>query len=151
MAGASSCLNSAVAAPLRDRRVTHYSHVVPDRFCTELGLNTTGAAITWSCAGSALRLRGAGCGAQRTAAGSPAGGPRRPWRMRRCSCPSSGTGSATTRGEGGLPGDVDRHTRAAMAFAVIEGIAFGVCEALAVLERAGSPVRELRVGGGGAT
>lgn len=44
----------------------------------------------------------------------------------------------------------DRHTRAAVAFAVLEGIALGVCEALGVLEGAGSPVDELRVGGGGA-
>ena len=46
MAGRSSCLNSVVLSPLADLRVTHYSHVVPDCFSTELGVNTTGAAIS---------------------------------------------------------------------------------------------------------
>ncbi len=48
MAGASSCLNSIVPEPLGDPVVTHYSHVLPDRFCTELGVNTTGAAVQWA-------------------------------------------------------------------------------------------------------
>src|SRR5262249_57201844 len=48
MAGASSCLNSAVPEPLPDLRVTHYSHTVPGCYCTELGVNTTGAAISWA-------------------------------------------------------------------------------------------------------
>jgi xylulokinase len=48
MAGASSCLNSAVVDPLPDLRVTHYSHAVPGCFSTELGVNTTGAAIDWA-------------------------------------------------------------------------------------------------------
>ena len=48
MAGSSSCLNSAVADPVEDPRVTHYSHVVPDRYTTELGVNTTGAAVEWA-------------------------------------------------------------------------------------------------------
>jgi len=48
MAGSSSCLNAAVVQPLADVRVTHYSHVVPNRFSTELGVNTAGAAIDWA-------------------------------------------------------------------------------------------------------
>jgi sugar (pentulose or hexulose) kinase len=42
-----------------------------------------------------------------------------------------------------------RHDRPALAYAVLEGIAFGVHGALADLEAAGSPVEELRVAGGG--
>ena len=38
----------------------------------------------------------------------------------------------------------------ALAFAVIEGVALGVRSVLQVLEHAGSPLTELRVGGGGA-
>ena len=62
MAGASSCLNSAVPEPLADLAVTHYSHAVPGMFCTELGVNTTGAAITW-----AVRALGYGGYAELTA------------------------------------------------------------------------------------
>jgi xylulokinase len=50
----------------------------------------------------------------------------------------------------GFVGLSDRHDRAALAFAVIEGVALGVRSVLAVLEQAGSPLSELRVGGGGA-
>jgi sugar (pentulose or hexulose) kinase len=151
MAGASSCLNSAVTAPLRDRRVTHYSHVIPDRFCTELGLNTTGAAITWSVrrlgfAGyaelaAAARRHRAGISRRATSAADDA-----PLFL-----PFLGDGERDDpAARAALLGLSDRHTRAAVAFAVLEGIALGVCEALAVLEGAGSPVDELRVGGGGA-
>jgi sugar (pentulose or hexulose) kinase len=42
-----------------------------------------------------------------------------------------------------------RHDRPALAYAVLEGIAFGVHGALADLEAAGSPVDELRIAGGG--
>ena len=47
MAGSSTCLNTAVAAPLEELLVTHYTHVVPGPFTTETGINTTGAAIGW--------------------------------------------------------------------------------------------------------
>src|SRR5206468_3701900 len=48
MAGSSSCLNSVVPVPLPDVAVSHYSHVVPNCFSTEMGLNTSGAALTWA-------------------------------------------------------------------------------------------------------
>ena len=50
----------------------------------------------------------------------------------------------------GFVGLSDRHDRAALAFAVIEGVALAVRSVLAVLEQAGSPLSELRTGGGGA-
>ena len=50
----------------------------------------------------------------------------------------------------GFVGLSDRHDRAALAFAIVEGVALGVRSVLAVLEQAGSPLSELRVGGGGA-
>jgi len=43
-----------------------------------------------------------------------------------------------------------RHDRAAVAYAVLEGVAFGVRATLTVLQEAGSPLEELRAGGGGA-
>ena len=108
MAGASSCLNSVVLSPLADLRVTHYSHVVPDCFSTELGVNTTGAAISWAVralgypgfgelAADAERFRRR---LRRGAGGRGARGGSRPWRRRRCSCPISATGSGTTRPPG---------------------------------------------------
>jgi xylulokinase len=50
----------------------------------------------------------------------------------------------------GFIGLSDRHSRPELAFAVIEGAALGVRSVLRVLAAAGSPLAELRVGGGGA-
>ncbi len=157
MAGASSCLNSAVREPLADTAVTHYSHAVPGMFCTELGVNTTGAAVTW-----AVRTLGY-AGYDDVAQGAE----RFRRRLRRTAGHGSGAAAAVAAaplflpylGDGerddpelraGFVGLSDRHDRAAMAFAVAEGLALGVWSALAALEQAGAPLTELRVGGGGA-
>jgi xylulokinase len=150
MAGASSCLNSAVVEPLADVNVTHYSHVVPDRFTTELGINTSGAAIDWA-------VRRLGYTGHRALA---ADAERLRRRMLRSGAdprdvapiflPYLGDGERddpTLRGA--FVGLSLRHDRPALAYAVLEGIAFGVRGALAELEAAGSPVDELRVAGGG--
>ena len=42
----------------------------------------------------------------------------------------------------------DRHGRDELAYAVLEGVAFGVAETLAILTGAGAPLDELRVAGG---
>jgi xylulokinase len=156
MAGASSCLNSVVLDPLDDLRVTHYSHVVPGCFCTELGVNTTGAAIGWAV--NALGYAGFG---------ELAGDAQRfRRRLQRGARDTRGTGAVDAAplflpylGDGerddpsaraGFLCLSDRHDRAALAFAVIEGVSFGVWSVLAVLEQAGSQLSELRVGGGGA-
>jgi xylulokinase len=164
MAGASSCLNSAVPEPLPDHRVTHYSHAVPGRYCTELGVNTTGAAISW-----AVRALGYASYAELSADAQRC---RR--RLQRAVRPGGGRdgGAAAAAdavdaaplflpylGDGerddpsaraGFIGLSDRHGRPELAFAVIEGVALGVRSVLQVLEQAGSPLTELRVGGGGA-
>jgi xylulokinase len=156
MAGASSCLNSAVPEPLPDLRVTHYSHAVPGCYCTELGVNTTGAAITW-----AVKALGYGTYAELAA---DAGRCRR--RLQRRARAGAGPAGAVDAapvflpylGDGerddpsaraGFLGLSDRHGRQELAFAVIEGVALGVRSVLQILERAGSPLAELRVGGGG--
>jgi xylulokinase len=162
MAGASSCLNSAVLEPLPDLRVTHYSHTVPGCYCTELGVNTTGAAISWAVKTLGYASYGElSADAQRCR--------RRLQRARR----HGGRAGATTAacavdaaplflpylGDGerddplaraGFIGLSDRHSRPELAFAVIEGVALGVHAVLQILEQAGSPLTELRVGGGGA-
>jgi xylulokinase len=153
MAGASSCLNSAVPEPLPDLRVTHYSHAVPGCYCTELGVNTTGAAITW-----AVKALGYATYAELSADASRC---RR--RLQRRVLTGAGAVDAAPLflpylGDGerddpsaraGFIGLSDRHGRQELAFAVIEGVALGVRSVLQILERAGSPLAELRVGGGG--
>jgi sugar (pentulose or hexulose) kinase len=150
MAGASSCLNSAVIEPLADVRVTHYSHVVPDRFTTELGINTSGAAIDWA----VRRLGYAG----HAALAADAERLRRRLRRTRADArdvaplflPYLGDGERDDPAlRGAFVGLSLRHDRPALAYAVLEGIAFGVHGALRELEAAGSPVEELRVAGGG--
>ena len=151
MAGASSCLNSAVTEPLADVSITHYSHVVPDRFTTELGINTSGAAIDWAVRrlGYSRPPRTRGRRRAAAAADAPLARPTRAsWR--RSSCPTSATASATTR-RCAAPSSASRCATTARRWPtrVLEGIAFGVHGALAELEAAGSPVDELRVAGGG--
>jgi sugar (pentulose or hexulose) kinase len=155
MAGASSCLNSVVPSPLADLQVTHYSYVVPDRFCTEVGVNTTGAAISWA--------MGALGYPSLEALTSDADRFRR--RLQRSARDSTGTAADAAplflpylgdgerddpTARGSFVGLSGRHERPALAFAVIEGVALAVRSVLLVLEQAGSPLRELRVGGGGA-
>ncbi len=153
MAGASSCLNSAVPEPLEDLRVTHYSHTVPGMYCTEVGVNTTGAAVDWAV--TRLGYRG-----HRALIADAERGRRRALRQR--------TG-ADVRAVAPLfmpylaDGDRDdptliaafvglslRHDRAALAYAIVEGIALSVSDSVGVLVEAGSPLTDLRVAGGGA-
>jgi xylulokinase len=157
MAGASSCLNSAVLEPLLDLRVTHYSHTVPGCYCTELGVNTTGAAISWAVktlgyasyeelSADAQRCRrrlqhGGRAGA--TTAHAVDAAP--------LFLPYLGDGERDDpSARAGFIGLSDRHDRPQLAFAVIEGVALGVHAVLRILEQAGSSLTELRVGGGGA-
>ncbi|MDR2985093.1 MAG: hypothetical protein LBV34_09650, partial [Nocardiopsaceae bacterium] len=157
MAGASSCLNSTVSEPLADQAVTHYSHAVPGMYCTELGVNTTGAAMAWAV--KALGYSGY------TELFADAEMVRRRLRRRLRSDVAAEDAIAAAPlflpfladGERDDPqlraafiGVSDRHDRAALAFAVAEGQALGVRSAVSRLERAGAPVTELRVGGGGA-
>ena len=153
MAGASSCLNSAVLAPLDDPRVTHYSHVVPDRYCTELGLNTTGAAVDWAIdrlgyVDHAAFIRDAAAFRRRMLVRRGADDVRE---LAPLFLPYLGDGERddpTIRA--GFVGLSSRHARAALAFAVFEGIALGIRSVVEVLREAGSPTEELRVGGGAA-
>ncbi len=152
MAGASSCLNSVVIEPASDVRITHYSYVLPEVYCTELGVNTSGAALSWALAlwqfasfealeQSAMRVRA------RLASGS-FGDPRLAAPI---FLPYLGDGDRddpTLRA--GLIGLSDRHGRDEVAYAVLEGVAFAVAETVSLLVAAGSPLGELRVGGGGA-
>jgi xylulokinase len=152
MAGASSCLNSIVHEPLTDLRVTHYSHVLPDRYCTEVGVNTTGAAVQWA----VTQLGYSDYASLESAAGNVhdalrAGAVDDPFTFAPLFLPYLGDGErddVTLRAA--FVGLADRHGRDELAYAVLEGIAFSVAEELGILVNAGARFDELRVGGGGA-
>ena len=151
MAGSSSCLNTTVRRPLHDVRVTHYSHVVPDAYTTELGLNTTGAALTWA-------VETLGFRSFQILASSAQDGRRQLAATPEADAIAAAPFFAPHLGDGERD-DVShyatlarlsaRHGRAALAYAVIEGVAAAVTEQLGVLKSAGAAVDELRVAGGG--
>ena len=150
MAGASSCLNSIVREPLGDPRVTHYSHVTPGVYCTEIGLNTAGAAVRWAV--EQLRYESFAELDHRAAivhARLRDGGERDPRAAAPLFLPYLGDGERDdTALRAGFVGVTDRHGRDELAYAVLEGVAFGVAETLAILTGAGAPLDELRVAGG---
>jgi xylulokinase len=153
MAGASSCLNSVVPAPLADVRVTHYSYLLPDCYCTELGVNTTGAALDWAVralgyAGHAELAADAERHLRATARSRAALAD--PAEAAPLFLPYLGDGERDDpSARGAFLGLSQRHGRPALAYAVIEGVALSVAAVLEVLAAAGSPAAELRVGGGG--
>jgi len=152
MAGTSSCINTATRFPLEDLRISQYSHVVPGRYTTELGINTTGRAVDWALSNlgfSALdELTSAAAEVHRElregASGWSSPSDRAPLFM-----PYLGDGD---RGDphlrAGFLGLSDRHGRRELAYSVLEGIAFGVASTLEILRDAGVPTDELRVAGG---
>jgi sugar (pentulose or hexulose) kinase len=154
MAGASSCLNSAVTEPLEDRRITHYSHVVPGRFCTELGVNTAGAAVAWareslgfasyealSAAAERFRVRWRRMSSR--AAGALEIAP--------LFVPFLGDGERTDPTvRGAFIGLAGRHGPPELAYAVLEGVALAVRNRIRTLIEAGGLCEELRRSGGGA-
>jgi xylulokinase len=151
MAGASSCLNSVIVEPSRDHRITHYSYVVPDVFCTELGINVSGGALTWAIERFGLsdfeQLEAA---AQRVLTRLRTGDIADPRATAPLFLPYLGDGERDDPAlRAAFLGVSERHDRDALAYAVVEGIAFAVAETVSVLVAAGSPLHELRVGGGG--
>jgi xylulokinase len=150
MAGASSCLNSVVGSPLADIRITHYGYLVPESYCTELGVNTTGAALDWA-------RRSLGYPSHSALAADAQRHLRRSVRLDPLDAaplflPYLGDGERDDPAiRAAFVGLSDRHDRAALAFAVIEGVAMGVAAVVEELAAAGAPLTELRVGGGGAT
>lgn len=153
MAGSSSCLNSVVLTPRRDLRITHYNHVVPDCFTTEVGLNTTGAALQWASDHlgfpnfSSFIAEATGF-YERLGTGEI---PEEPSEIAPLFLPYLGDGERDDPSmRAGFVGLSDRHDRDAIAYAVTEGVAFAVGEMIGLLVRAGSPLDELRVSGGAA-
>lgn len=157
MAGASSCLNSVIAEPSDDLRITHYSHVVPDWYCTELGVNVSGGALTWAVKAFGLadfaELEARAARAYATVSAGKAGEAGGGADARAAAplfLPYLGDGERDDPAlRAAFVGLSDRHARDELAYSVVEGLAFGIAETLSVLTGAGSPLHELRVAGGG--
>jgi xylulokinase len=148
MAGSSTCLNAAVAAPLAVLDVTHYPHVVPGPFTTETGINTTGAALGWI-ADLLYAPRGRAAGAtdygrlDAEVAAAPAGADGV------LAVPVLGDGERTDpRLRGAFTGLSLRHGRAIQARAMMEGVAFAIRDQLELIAAGGAQVTELRISGG---
>ena len=149
MAGSSSCLNAAVPAPLDCLDITHFPHVVPGVYCTETGINTTGAAVAWLAGllygdrqGRVSARDYARLGVEAAAVPAGANGV--------VALPVLGDGDrrdSTIRAA--FVGLSARHTRGVIARAMLEAVAFAIREQLETLRRF-TPVTELRVSGGSA-
>ena len=148
MAGSSTCLNTAVAAPLDVLAVTHYPHVVPGPFTTETGINTTGAAVAWL----ADRLYGG-----RRGHAGPAGFERLDREAAVAAPGADGVLALPFLADGertdpdvraGFTGLSLRHDRGTLARAMLEGVAHAIRAQLDLLREGGAPVDELRISGG---
>ncbi|HLY14641.1 MAG TPA: FGGY family carbohydrate kinase [Candidatus Limnocylindrales bacterium] len=149
MAGSSTCLNSVVPEPLADLEVTNYPNLLPgDGYFTEVGINTSGEAVDWLAAlaygGRSGRPTGADYARIDAEAGAvPAGADGL------LVVPVLGDGERDDPGlRGAAVGLSLRHGRAALARAVLEGVAFGIRARIETLAVAGSAATELRVSGG---
>jgi xylulokinase len=151
MAGASSCLNSVIAQPSDDLRITHYSHVVPGCYSTELGVNVSGGALTWAVRALAMEdFAELEARAARTYSALARKGGADPRAAAPIFLPYLGDGERDDPAlRAAFVGLSDRHGADELAYAVVEGLAFGIAETVSVLAAAGSPLDELRVGGGG--
>lgn len=151
MAGSSTCLNSVVQKPLSDLRVTHYPSAVRSTgYVTEVGMNTTGAAVDW-----VAKLAFGGRGSRPTAADfsrldeEAASTP--PGSYGLLVLPVLGDGERDDPYlRGAAVGMSLRHGRAAWARATLEGVALGIRAHLDVLAMASTSATELRVSGGAA-
>jgi sugar (pentulose or hexulose) kinase len=126
--------------------------VVPDRFTTEVGLNATGASLDWAIA--SLGYSGypeLSRDIETYRAEVIQNGHADPLAVAPLYFPFLADGERDDpTARAALVGLSSRHTRAAIAYAIAEGVALGVRERVTTLHRAGSPVDELRVAGGGA-
>ncbi len=149
MAGSSSCLNSVVPEPLADLDVTNYPSLLPGSgYYTEVGINTTGEAVDWlaglAYAGRSGQVRSTDYARIDADAGRmPAGADGLQV------IPVLGDGERDDPWlRGAAVGLSLRHGRAALARAVLEGVAYGIRSRVETLGAAGSPATELRVSGG---
>ena len=136
-------------------RVTHYSHVLPDRFCAELGVDATGAAVGWGVsrlgfndfASFETAANRRSTARSETAAVRDESDDRRSAVPRRIS--ADGERNDVHLRAGFIRSLADRHTRDDLAYAVLEGVAFAVAERRGLGRSRVGRFSELRVAGGG--
>jgi sugar (pentulose or hexulose) kinase len=132
---------------LSDLRIANYCHVVPDWWCTELGLNASGAAFEWLATlfappGTAPLFAECEAAARQSPPGANG----------LIFLPYMADGERFNPAlRGGFTGLSLRHGRGDLARAVFEGVAFAIREHLEIMASAGAPVREIHVSGGGAS
>jgi sugar (pentulose or hexulose) kinase len=119
---------------------------VPNYWCTELGLNASGAAFAWLAtllAPPGAQPIFAACEAAARQAEPGAGG--------LTFLPYIADGERFNPAlRGGFCGLSLRHDRGALARAVLEGVAFAIREHIEIMTEAGAPTQEIHVSGGGA-
>ncbi len=149
MAGSSTCLNSMVPEPLPGLDITNYPNLLPGGgYFTEVGINTTGEAIQWlarlTYGGRTGRPTAADYARIDAEAASVAAGADGLLVV-----PVLGDGERDDPNlRGAAVGLSLRHGRAALARAVLEGVAYGMRARVDALAAAGSAATELRVSGG---
>ena len=149
MAGSSTCLNSLVPEPLAALDITNYPNLLPGGgYFTEVGINTTGEAMQWL-----ARLAYGG----RTSRPTAADYARIDVEAASVDVGADGLLVVPVLGDGerddpnlrgAAVGLSLRHGRAALARAVLEGVAYGIRARVDALTAAGSAATELRVSGG---
>lgn len=145
MAGTSTCLNVPVRQPIEDLRVANYCHVLPDWWCTELGLNATGASLQWL-----IQLLGMAGGAADFASGEAAASQAMPGCGGLIFLPYLADGERFDPAlRGGFCGLSLRHQRGDLLRSVLEGTAFAIREHLDTMAEVGTPIQEMHVSGGG--
>jgi xylulokinase len=150
MAGSSTCLNAAVEQPLDDVEITHYTHVIPGPFTTETGINTTGAAVEWLVRLIYSDRRGRPV-AEDYARLDAEAGQIPPGSDGVIALPVLGDGERNDADlRAAIIGLSQRHDRAVLARAFLEGIAFAIRGQIDLLRRNGANVNELRLSGGDA-
>ena len=143
MSGSSSCLNSAVKEPLAHPAVGHYHHIVPNWFCTEMGLNTTGAAVDWFLEDVLGWDPGSYKQAQKEAEAAGMHG--------LLFVPYLSDGERDDPDvKGGFYGLTMNHGRGEMIRSIYEGVAFSIRKRISLLMETGCRFTEMRVSGGGA-
>jgi len=146
MAGTSTCLNAPIAAPVGDIRINNYCHVVPDLWCTELGLNASGAALEWFIrvtAGVSTNAAYARC--EEAARQSPPGAHGAFF------VPYVADGERfDPLLRGAFSGLSLRHEYSDLARSTLEGVAYAYRECLTIMVEGGVPITEMHSSGGGA-
>ncbi|QJD87148.1 xylulokinase [Cohnella herbarum] len=141
VSGTSTCLHLAVDRPVESYAVNTYPYLEQGKWLAEVGLNTTGIALSWLAKLFGKTLAELMNEADKIEPGANG----------LLFLPHLGGGErdVPTR-PGGFIGLHLGHTQGDMARAVLEGVALALRQRIELLERSGSAVREVVVCGGGA-